>query len=63
MSASISRKKRRKTIRQQRKDDIKWYTRFYAEDLENEQLPHSAYTLLTSQQIIRLTQGVSIRRK
>jgi len=63
MSGSISRKKRKKTLRQQRKDDIRWYTRFFAEEHDNELFPHSAYAVLTPNQIIRLTQSPSIRRK
>jgi hypothetical protein len=63
MSGSISRKKRRKAMRQQRKDEVRWYSKFFAEVHNDESFPQSAYALLTSEQIIRLTQGPGIHRK
>jgi hypothetical protein len=63
MSGSDSRKRRRKVMRQQRKDEIRWYSKFFVEETIDELFPHSAYTILTSEQINRLTQGASIRRK
>ena len=63
MSGSIARKRRRKVMREQRKDEIRWYSKFFVEEIVDEVFPHSAYTILTSEQINRLTQGVGIRRK
>jgi len=63
MSGKISRKMKHKTMRQQSKDEIRWYKKFFAEDLSNEMLPISEYAILTSEAIHRLTEGPSIRRK
>jgi hypothetical protein len=64
MSGSIYRKKRRKVMRQQRKDEIRLYRKFFAEEeAEDEMFPNSTYAILTSEQINRLTQGFGIRRK
>ncbi|MFW9981023.1 MAG: hypothetical protein ACFFE3_03780 [Candidatus Thorarchaeota archaeon] len=67
MSGSISRKRRRKAMRQRSKEEIRWYTKFFADIIhdkhENLMFPNSEYTTLTSEQIFRLTQGPGIRRK
>ena len=63
MSGKISRKMKHKTMRQHSKDEIRWYRKFFAEELRNEVLPISEYAILTSEDIHRLTQGPSIRRK
>ncbi len=63
MSGKISRKMKHKTMRQQSKDEIRWYTKFFAEELNNEPDSISEYALLTSDDIHRLTRGVSIHRK
>jgi len=67
MSGSISRKRKRKAIRQQSKEEIRWYTKFFADIIddmhERELFPNSEYTALTSDQILRLVQGNGLRRK
>ncbi|MFW9793528.1 MAG: hypothetical protein ACFFEE_04440 [Candidatus Thorarchaeota archaeon] len=67
MSGSISRKRRRKAMRQRSKEEIRWYTKYFADIMhdrhDNLMFPNSEYTTLTSEQILRLTQGPTIRRK
>ncbi|MFW9808233.1 MAG: hypothetical protein ACFFE6_02525 [Candidatus Thorarchaeota archaeon] len=67
MSGSLSRKRRRKVIRQRSKEEIRWYTKYFADIIhdkhENVMFPDSEYTALTSEQILRLTQGPGLRRK
>ncbi len=67
MSGSITGKRRRKAIRQRSKEEIRWYTKFFADIIHDKHdtmmFPNSEYTALTSEQILRLTQGPRIRRK
>ncbi|MGY5865134.1 MAG: hypothetical protein RTV41_11080 [Candidatus Thorarchaeota archaeon] len=67
MSGSISQKRKSKTMRQQSKEEIRWYTKFFADIIHDKHermlFPNSEYTLLTSEQILRLTQSPGIRRK
>ncbi|MGY5879492.1 MAG: hypothetical protein RTV31_04530 [Candidatus Thorarchaeota archaeon] len=66
MSGSYSRKKKRKTMRQRSKEEIRWYMKSFADIIddkhENMLNSNSEYTLLTSEQLLRLAQGLSIRR-
>ena len=41
-------------MRQQNKDEIRSYTKFFAEEWKNESFPYSDYAILTSDQIHRL---------
>jgi hypothetical protein len=67
MSGSISRKRKRKTMRQLGKEEIRWYSKFFADIIddryENVLFPKSEYITLTSEQIFRLVKGEIIRRK
>ncbi len=67
MSGSISRKRKSKATRQHYKQEIRWYTKFFADIIEDHHertlFPNSEYTALTSEQILRLVQGEVIRRK
>jgi len=63
MSGSISRKRRRKSMRQQNKEEIRWYTKLFVEDIETELFPHSGYATLTSEQVRRLVQGGGVRNR
>lgn len=67
MSGSISQKRRRKTVRQRSKEEIRWYIKYFAdmieEQHENTMFPNSEYTTLTSEQILRIIEGPRIRRK
>ncbi|MHA2221505.1 MAG: hypothetical protein ACXAAO_05550 [Candidatus Thorarchaeota archaeon] len=67
MSGSISRKRRHVTLRQRSKEEIRWYTKFFAAIIKDKHekmlFPNSEYTILTSKQILRLTQGPRMRRK
>ncbi|TFG96139.1 hypothetical protein E4H12_11770 [Candidatus Thorarchaeota archaeon] len=63
MSGSISRKRRRKSMRQQNKEEIRLYTKSFVEDIESELFIHSGYTTLTSEQVRRLVQGVGVQRR
>ena len=66
MSGSISRKRKSKAMRQRSKEEIKWYIKFFTDIIqdkhENMLFMNSEYNLLTSEQILRLTQGMSIRK-
>jgi len=48
MSGSISQKRRRKSVRQRSKEEIRWYIKFFAdmieEQHENVMFPNSEYT-------------------
>ena len=50
-------------MRQQNKEEIRWYTKLFVEDIESELFPHTGYTTLTSEQVRRLVQGVGVRRQ
>lgn len=67
MSGSISRKRKSKAMRQSSKEEIRWYTKFFADIIDDRHertlFPNSEYTALTSEQILRLVQGEVIRRK
>ncbi|MFW9964051.1 MAG: hypothetical protein ACFFCX_10830 [Candidatus Sifarchaeia archaeon] len=66
MSGNISRKRKQKAMRQRSKEEIKWYTKFFADIIEDRyertMFPDSEYNTLTSEQIFRLTMGPGIRR-
>ncbi|MBY8998767.1 MAG: hypothetical protein KGD60_13655 [Candidatus Thorarchaeota archaeon] len=67
MSGSISRKRQRKATRQHYKQEIRWYTKFFADIIEDRHertlFPNSEYTALTSEQILRVVQGQLLRAK
>lgn len=67
MSGNLSRKRKHKVIRQRSKDEIRWYTKFFADIIqdryEQTMFPDSEYIALTSEQIHRLTQGSGVPRK
>ena len=67
MSGSYSRKKKRKTMRQRSKEEIRWYMKSFADIIDDKHekmlYSNSEYTLLTSGQILRLTQDLSVRKK
>jgi len=67
MSGSISRKRKTKAIRQRSKDEVRWYLKFFADMIKDQHeatmFPNSEYTTLTSEQILRIIEGPSIRRK
>jgi hypothetical protein len=67
MSGSISWKRKQKVIRQRSKEEVRWYIKYFAdmieEQHENTMFPNSEYTTLTSEQILRIIEGPSIRRK
>ena len=67
MSGSISQKRRRKTVRQRSKEEIRWYIKYFADMIEEQHestmFPNSEYTTLTSEQILRIIEGPRIRRK
>lgn len=68
MSGSISRKRKHKAIRQGSKDEARWYVKFFSDLVHDNHeddimFPNSEYTALTSDDILRLTQGSGIRRK
>ena len=63
MSGSISQKRRRKSMRQQNKEEIRWYTKLFVEDIGAELFPHPGYTTLTSEQVRRLVQSGGVRNR
>ncbi|MFW9835135.1 MAG: hypothetical protein ACFFEK_14140 [Candidatus Thorarchaeota archaeon] len=67
MSGSISRKRKTKAMRQRSKEEVRWYLKFFAdmiqEEHESRMFPNSEYTTLTSEQILRIIEGPSIKRK
>jgi hypothetical protein len=67
MSRSISRKGKQKEVRQRSKEEIRWYIKHFTdlieEQYENMMFPNSEYTTLTSEQILRIIEGPSLRRK
>ena len=67
MSGSISRKRKTVAIRQRSKDEVRWYLKYFAdmiqEQHENRMFPTTEYTTLTSEQILRIIEGPSLRRK
>ncbi|MGD9396604.1 MAG: hypothetical protein PVJ05_09275 [Candidatus Thorarchaeota archaeon] len=66
MSGSISRKRKQKVVRQRGKEEIRWYIKYFADMIEeqhdNTMFPDSEYTTLTSEQILRIIEGPTIRR-
>ncbi len=67
MSGNLSRKRKRKSVRLQRKEEIRWYTKFFADIIEDRydqtMFPNSEYITMTSEEIHRLITGQQIRRK
>jgi hypothetical protein len=67
MSGSISRKRKQKAVRQRSKQEIRWYIKYFADMIEEQHetrmFPDSEYTTLTSEQILRIIMGPSLRRK
>ena len=67
MSGSISRKRKWKTTRQRYKQEVQWYTKFFADIIadhhERTMFPNSEYTTLTPEQLLRLVQGELMRAK
>jgi hypothetical protein len=67
MSGSISRKRKQKAIRQHSKEEIRWYTKYFADIIhdkeENLMFPNSEYIALTSEQMHRMVEGIAFRRK
>ncbi|MFW9973880.1 MAG: hypothetical protein ACFFDQ_01255 [Candidatus Thorarchaeota archaeon] len=67
MSGNLSRKRKHKVIRQRSKDEIRWYTKFFADIIqdryERTMFPDSEYIALTSEEIHRLVTGQQVRRK
>ncbi|MHA2352626.1 MAG: hypothetical protein ACXABX_05860 [Candidatus Thorarchaeota archaeon] len=67
MSGSISRKRKHKTFRQQSKEEVRWYMKFFEDIIEDHHdrtmFPLTEYTTLTPEQLLRLVQGEIIRRK
>jgi len=67
MSRNISRKRKNKVMRQSSKEEIRWYTKFFVDIIEdrNERtlFPNSEYMALTSEEIHRLIQGHGVFRK
>ena len=61
MSGSISRRRKRKVVRQRGKEEIRWYIKYFADMIEeqhdNTMFPDSEYTTLTSEQILRIIEG------
>ncbi len=53
-------------MKQRSKEEIRWYTKFFADIIEDRHdtvlFPNSEYTTLSSEQILRLIQGPSLRR-
>jgi hypothetical protein len=67
MSGSISRKRKTKAMRQRSKEEVRWYLKFFADMIKEQHettiFPNSEYTTLTSEQILRIIEGPSIKRK
>ena len=67
MSGSISRKRKNVTMRQRSKEEVRWYTKFFADIIEDHHertlFPNSEYTTLTPDQLLRLVQGELMRAK
>jgi len=67
MSGSISRKRKHKALRQNSKDEVRWYIKFFADIIEDHHdrtmFPNSEYTALTPEQLLRLVQGELMRAK
>ena len=67
MSGSISRKRKNVTMRQRSKEEVRWYTKFFADIIEDHHertlFPNSEYTTLTPEQLLRLVQGELMRMR
>ena len=66
MSGSISRRRKRKAVRQRSKEEVRWYIKYFADMIEeqynNTMFPNPEYTTLTSEQILRIIEGPIKRR-
>jgi hypothetical protein len=66
MSGSISRKRKHKATRQRSKEEVRWYTTFFADIIEDRyervMFPNTEYTALTSDQIHNLLQDDTFRK-
>ncbi|MHA3964619.1 MAG: hypothetical protein AM325_013895 [Candidatus Thorarchaeota archaeon SMTZ1-45] len=67
MSGNLSRKRKHKVMRQRSKDEIRWYTKFFADIIqdryERTMFLDSEYIAPTSEEIQQMIQNQNIRRK